>query len=885
MHTGQPRGRGRQGTSIRWYLTALVLLPLIGLALFAGTEARSQLRRAQEARRVGVVIERAELIAAARAYLQREIMPSIARSFLRDPKAVTDLSLKGIDLSHVGLTDGQVRSARAATDAALQRVVALPHPEVAAGARRVVAQLATARRLIDRTATMTEGFNRIGAVLAAIDSLGAKEISEAYSLGLDGDTAARLNDVRLIADFSHASEYCIQELAWAALAGPDKRDAAFRDFVHSWGLAQAAQSALDGEASPGVRAAVHAAVSSHESLVDPSAVVADYVIHRPTMSLMQLALVYTNDQEHAGALYKVLLASIKAVHVSASRMRNAADRSALLILGAAGLLLLMCGAVVVAVRRAISKPMQQLADEANQVSQGELLAVSVRGPREVRTVGRGLAAAVDNLRKIEAQASALAGGDLESDIVRQPLPGPLGAVMHRSVSAVIDAIHERDAAQSDLAHRATHDALTELPNRTQAMEVIRRSLHRARRTGSLTGLMFIDLDHFKRVNDSLGHNAGDVVLQTCARRMTAALRAGDTVFRLGGDEFLMLMEDVASELDAVHLAERLIERISAPIAVGENVATVGASIGVAFSRDASVDAERLLNDADAAAYRAKQSGRGRVGIFDDALRATLAARADVETALTHALVSGELVLYYQPIVELGSGRIIGAEALMRWHRPGHGLVPPNDFIPVAEASSLINDLGRWALGEATAQLAQWDAQGCVGPDFTVAVNVSGRHLVSSHLIADVQEALDRSGIAPHRLTLELTETVLVDDPLGTRNLELLREHGVHIAIDDFGTGYTSIGQLPRLPIDKLKIDRSFVSSTDPTHRELIPLIVAAAHAFGMIVVAEGIETPEQAEALGAIGVDNGQGFYFARPQPASTPDLFEFGHRQLGNTA
>ena len=883
MHTGQRRGRGRQGIAIRWYLTALVLLPLVGSAGFATSEVTAQLHRSHDAQRVERVAREAERTAAARAELQEEIMPALAETFLRRPGLWVDAPASGVSLTALGVSHVSIPTLRADADRALDQLAGSTDTAPTVG--HVRSLIGLARREMDDPETLVPGFTVMNSAMALLDRLESALIDRARSLGVDRQTSQRLLDVRLIADLARTQNTGVQDLATAQFAPPAGRAASFENLIADLGAVTSSAAALQREASPWVVRAAAKASDQRFALVDVDATINRYAAYRKPVPLMQLGLLWSANQDRALAMHGVLVTAITRATAAASAQAHSARTQAMIIVGLAAGMLLLCVVIVMAVRRAISKPMQQLADEANQVSQGELLAVSVRGPREVRTVGRGLAAAVDNLRKIEEQASALAGGDLESDIVRQPLPGPLGAVMHRSVSAVIDAIHERDTAQNDLAHRATHDALTELPNRTQAMEVIRRSLHRARRTGSLTGLMFIDLDHFKRVNDSLGHNAGDLVLQTCAGRMTAALRAGDTVFRLGGDEFLMLMEDVSSELDAVHLAERLIERICEPIVIGENTATVGASIGVAFSRDASVDAERLLNDADAAAYRAKQSGRGRVGIFDDDLRAALAARADVETALTHALEADELVLYYQPIVELGSDRIIGAEALMRWERPGYGLVPPNDFIPVAEASSLINDLGRWALLEATAQLARWDAQGRIGPDFTVAVNVSGRHLVSNHLLADVQEALDRSGIAPRRLTLELTETVLVDDPLGTRNLELLRERGINIAIDDFGTGYTSIGQLPRLPIDKLKIDRSFVSSTDPTHRELIPLIVAAAHAFGMTVVAEGIETPEQADALGAIGVDNGQGFYFARPQPASTPGLFEFGDRRLGNTA
>ncbi|HVU93144.1 MAG TPA: EAL domain-containing protein [Jatrophihabitans sp.] len=871
QRAGRP-GR-RRGVPIRWYLTALVLVPLLGLFGFALEEAGQRLQSYRSAHDTRTAITAVERIADAQADVQQEIMPALAATFLRDPKEFTGISTAGLSAKSIGLSGTSLAQLRARTDAAVRRLAA--DPTTAAQARRAEVQLRRARTQLDGPDTLTAGFATMGSAVSVLDQAQTEWINRTQRPGVDRATLQRLSDVQLVADLARYQHLTVQDLPAAELAtGPDVATL-YRTLLTDWGRMLAAQAAVKSGATPAVAAAVAQASANRGALVDIDATIGEFAANRRPLPLVQVGLVYSASQTRSAAMHRVLSVATERARSAAIADSDRATRSALIIGGILLGMLLFCAAVVVAVRRAISKPMEELADEANQISQGELVPVSVRGPAEVRTAARGLAAAVENLRRIEAQAAALAAGDLDSETVRRPLPGALGAVMHRSVSAVRHAISERDAAQNDLAHRATHDALTELPNRTQAIDIVHRALHRARRTGALTGLMFIDLDHFKRVNDSLGHNAGDVVLQACAERMTAALRAGDTVFRLGGDEFVMLLEDVHLEVDAVRLAERLIEAISAPIPVEDNVATVGASIGLAFSQDGWVDAERLLNDADAAAYRAKQSGRGRVGIFDDELRATLAARAELEAALSHALKAGELLLHYQPIVALDDGRTVGVEALMRWERPGHGLVPPGDFIPVAEASALINELGRFALLEATAQLARWDAEGRTGEEFTVSVNISGRHLLSPHLVSDVRHALAASGIAPHRLTLEVTETVLVDDPVATRNLVRLRELGVCIALDDFGTGYTSIGQLPRLPIDKLKIDRSFVASADPTHRELIPLIVAAAHAFGMSVVAEGIEEPEQADSMDQLGVDTGQGFLFARPQPASAPGLLE----------
>ncbi len=441
---------------------------------------------------------------------------------------------------------------------------------------------------------------------------------------------------------------------------------------------------------------------------------------------------------------------------------------------------------------------------------------------------------------------------------------------------------QRDRLQDDLAHQAAHDPLTALANRARALELVQAALHRGQRSGSLVGLLFVDLDHFKAVNDTFGHRTGDDVLRATAGRMLAVVRAGDAVGRLGGDEFVVLVESPESEEALLELAERLVAAVSAPVATGGRTVAVGASVGVAVSRDGGTDAAALLHDADVAAYRAKGAGRGRVEVFDDALRRELEERAALEAAIRRGLDGGEFLLHYQPVVTVvagpsgprtAEGTVEGYEALLRWDRPGHGMVPPDAFIPTAERSTLVCDLGRWALREATLQLARWAAAtpptGVVGPATSVAVNISGRHLASPGIVDDVAAALAASGVAAHRLVLEITETVLVDEPTATAHLAGLRALGVGISIDDFGTGYTSIGQLQHLHADTLKIDRSLVASTAPGSAELVRLVVHAAHAFGLSVVAEGVEHEHQLSPLRQAGCDSAQGYLFARPQPAA----------------
>jgi predicted signal transduction protein with EAL and GGDEF domain len=345
------------------------------------------------------------------------------------------------------------------------------------------------------------------------------------------------------------------------------------------------------------------------------------------------------------------------------------------------------------------------------------------------------------------------------------------------------------------------------------------------------------------------------------------------------------VEPVHGEHDLLELAGRLITAVSEPIVVGGSPVRVGASIGIAVSRDGGTDADILFAEADTAAYRAKRHGRGRAEIFDETLRHQLSRRAELEAAIAHGLANGEMRLHYQPVIDVASDRLTGYEALVRWERPGFGMVPPDEFIPVAEGSRLIGDVDRWVLHEATRQLAQWQAESPADPgeaEPTIAVNISGRHLADRRVVTDVADALVASGLPARQLILEVTETVLVDDPVAIEHLADLRAMGVGIAIDDFGTGYTSIGQLRNMPVDTLKIDRSFVASTEPAHRELVALMIRAAHTFGLTVVAEGVEEPAQLERLRAQACDQAQGYLLYRPmraedagallRPAAAPD-------------
>ncbi len=444
----------------------------------------------------------------------------------------------------------------------------------------------------------------------------------------------------------------------------------------------------------------------------------------------------------------------------------------------------------------------------------------------------------------------------------------LAIVIARVGNAMVQvkaADRERPPAADELTYQAAHDSLTRLPNRAESLRLIQAGLSRAQRSGVAVGLLFVDLDGFKAINDSLGHRAGDEVLRCVASRMRAEVRDGDVVGRLGGDEFVVLLEPLETDALALFASERLLRAIEAPITLGAGRQVgIGASVGVAISQDGGADPDVLLHEADAALYQAKQSGRGRVEVFDQRLRREIQERAEIEAGIVRALENDELVVYYQPVVHVQTGGVLGYEALVRWRRSDGTLVPPDDFIPVAEQSDLICELDTWVLGRATHQLAAWNEQ-LGGSNLFIAVNVSGRHIVRPRLRDDVASALQASGVDPRQLVLEITETALVDDSLALTNLEELRRTGVSISIDDFGSGYNSIARLEQLPVDIVKIDSRFVSRGGPSTNKLLKLIVQAAHAFGLPVVAEGVEHDYELEMLREIECESAQGYYLGRP--------------------
>jgi diguanylate cyclase (GGDEF)-like protein/PAS domain S-box-containing protein len=449
-------------------------------------------------------------------------------------------------------------------------------------------------------------------------------------------------------------------------------------------------------------------------------------------------------------------------------------------------------------------------------------------------------------------------------------------------------ITERKRLEDELAHQAFHDSLTGLANQVLFRDRVQHALTRNARHDGHLAVLFLDLDNFKTVNDSLGHPTGDKLLVCVAERLRACLRAMDTAARLGGDEFAVLLEDLGSGEAATAVANRLIAALQQPFTVADREVFIGASIGIALNGPGA-GSDQLLRNADIAMYTAKRQGKGGYAIFQPEMYTAAVERLEIEADLREALDQSELTLQYQPIVALDTGEMSGVEALVRWRHPQRGVLSPAVFIPVAEETGLIRELGRQVLLEACTQVRRWQVEHPELEPLTVSVNISPRQLQVDGLVEHITEALTESGLPPSNLVLEITEGAMMHDTEGTiAKLHVLKALGVRLAVDDFGTGYSSLSYLQRFPVDIIKIDQSFVSAIEPavepasSKASLVRAIVSLAQTLGLQAVAEGVETKAQAEILAELGCDLAQGYHFARPMDRH--DLAEALGRQSART-
>jgi diguanylate cyclase (GGDEF)-like protein len=429
-------------------------------------------------------------------------------------------------------------------------------------------------------------------------------------------------------------------------------------------------------------------------------------------------------------------------------------------------------------------------------------------------------------------------------------------------------LKERERMEKELVHTSLHDPLTDLPNRVLFIDRVYNAVERGKRHKNyLFAVIFLDLDRFKVVNDSLGHNIGDQLLIECARRLKTCLRSEDTIARIGGDEFVILVEDVQDSTDAIRVAERIQHNLLLPFDLEGHKIIIFMSMGIVLSGPSYNQPDDILRDADIAMYRAKGQGLGRYEIFDPVMRDRVMSRLEMETDLRKALEFQEFVIHYQPILETKNRRIVGFEALVRWQHPVKGLIPPAEFIPTAEETGLIVPIGYWVLEEACRQICSWHAQFPADPPLTMSVNFSTRQCAQPDLVQKITEILQRTKVDAGSLKLELTESLIIEDSDSiSAMLSELRVLGIQVQIDDFGTGYSSLSYLHTLPIDTLKIDRSFISriGTNDSNSEIVRTILTLAHNLGMKVVAEGVETVDQLSALQEMDCEFLQGFLFAR---------------------
>ena len=481
----------------------------------------------------------------------------------------------------------------------------------------------------------------------------------------------------------------------------------------------------------------------------------------------------------------------------------------------------------------------------------------------LRDVGKGRTEDVieDRLQAVASRKPWYAVNELSNGqivaVTHRPLPNGASIATHEDIT-------ERRRAEAKIAFLAHHDPLTSLPNRVSFRSAMEEALGRVQRSGSVAALC-LDLDHFKAVNDTLGHPVGDVLLQAVADRIRACVRPTDTVARLGGDEFAIVQTESDQPVGSTALAARLIKEISAPYEILGHQVVIGASVGISVAPDDGTDADQLLKNADMALYRSKEDGRGAYKFFEAAMDARMQIRRKLELDLRKAVAFGEFELFYQPSIDVKVNKLTGLEALIRWRHPERGLVPPAEFIPLAEEIGLIVQIGAWVLKEACRQATTW-------PDgVRVAVNLSPVQFRSGTVVLDVAAALGSSGLSPSRLELEITETVLLEDTDATiATLRQLRELGVSISMDDFGTGYSSLGYLRKFPFDKIKIDQSFIHdlSDRPDSTAIVRAVTGLGSSLGMAITAEGVETEEQLRRLKDEGCTEIQGYLISEPQPA-----------------
>jgi diguanylate cyclase (GGDEF)-like protein len=848
-------------------LLVLVLVPVLGLLLFAASAVALRSSANEQAGEIQQDVERIARLVAVRSALFQERVPSDSATTLRR----MGVSLANANFLFKTSVEEQLITTRRATDAA---VMALSEPAVVS-----VADIVGVRALAD---VPTEAFapgeaflpieqrldGAIGTTLAHAQTRlplvpGVSEVGEALRASQRSIEVidATLNQMTSLArSFLQPGSDATTTWAIATARAENTVAQGELDRVGVPEIAEAWRAVRDGDVAQQFRVTFDRMARGD----------VDRVTDGPA-AFERMNTTTANALEYENQLFRLMDTTISAARRASADVAAdaAADLQESLLLPVPLVLIALGVSLVVA--RSISRPMSQLADHAARIGAGDLSAEPLQpeGPRELAVAFDAVNDLVANLKLLDAKSQALADLDFDAPVLQQPLPGRLGQALERSVTVVSGSIGERDELQDRLVQQATHDTLTGLLNRAAAADDLDQALARTRRSGEGLAVLHLDLDDFKRVNDTQGQATGDVVLQTTALRLMEVAGRDTLIARLGADEFLVVVEGVTDPGVVDELARRLRDAVRRPVQADGAPVSIGVTTGIAFTWTGTDSAHDVLAWAEMAVHRAKKRAAGSIEIYDESLQEQLRELAEIEDALTLALPRDELFLQYQPVIDLATGRMSSVEALVRWQRPDIGMQPPDTFIPVAERSDLIVELDRWVMARAARQLQEW-AQRTDLHDIQIAVNVSGRHLLSQTLYDHVVDLLDTTGIAPQRLVVEITETVLVNDLVAAAaQLEAVRGLGVRIALDDFGTGYTSITHLRQLPIDIIKIDRSFVSRlASDKDRTLLAMITDLGHHLGLTITAEGVETEEQYDLLRQLGCDRAQGFLMSRPLPA-----------------
>lgn len=859
---------------VRSVLAVIALLPLVGAGWFAVGEVLSARAEREQAEGINRAIDDLVALSELRSRVldeQNWTAAEVGIDQLGLPAEFVE-SMTGIDIparslaastgvdrlmADLGIDDDLALELAGIRDGLPERELADTGEQYRAFERRI-AELSNARfdAAIEGASDVTDGGSLIASVRVFRATTVARQAVSAefnhYFGAQFSVVTKRTDEIRGIIDTRALRVDAMNEAV--RLAADTSRTAAVLDLIATSSAANSFDESSDAVVDANIRGeAPESALSA--VLDDLSAVSRDFENASVTTE-MYFDLVTAAGED---------VASAAQIARAGAQSRN--RQAVILLVG----LVVLSGIAATAATRTLVRPLHRLADTARRLSTGQdgIEELPESGPHEMRDVARALNQASHTLALAERQALALAEGELDHASLQSTTVGTLGASLQGAVRTLATSLQEREKYRRRMTHEATHDGLTQLPNRNASLDRLAEGLAGVDRGGKLA-VLFVDVDGFKHVNDRYGHHAGDHVLRVTASRLAAALRPTDHAGRLGGDEFVVIAEPVVDAEDAISVAKRIQDALTEPIEVENATVTIGSSVGIALN-DSETTASELLRDADIALYHAKELGRDRIEVCTPALQAAMAERMDIEQALTLAIMRDEFELHFQAIVNARSRATVGYEALVRWHRPGFGLVPPNDFIPVAERSDLIVEIDRWVIENAAAQIAAWTAAGQITTE-AVSVNISGRHLTNPDFVEHVLAPLRRHGVHPAALVVEITESAIFDEPVtAAAKLETLRERGIRVAIDDFGTGYTSLNHLRSLPVDILKIDQSF--TRDESAASLAQLIVSTGHLLGATVTAEGIETPLQADCLQRMGSDELQGYFFGKPVPVDQIDF------------